>query len=195
MRNDPNKVLRVSADATVNARDYKMVLADATSNAIALILISPAGFSEWAIKVANIAASGDDVTITVAGGGSFSFVLPAGTACIIEQDDLGELHVFGSSASGTSIGGLAHISGTLTDAAVDTPDGATVIGDVSGAGGETTLAVDDLAGTVEVEASNGLFLNGEEVFTLPATYEVAALPTEQDIVDGLIALGLFTQAP
>src|ERR1043165_7894341 len=100
MRNDPNKVLRISANATVNARDYTMVLADASSAAIALTLISPAAYSEWTIKVKNV-GSGDDVTLSVAGGGPFSFALPAGAGCEITQDDLGVLHVFGST-SGSS---------------------------------------------------------------------------------------------
>lgn len=94
MRNDPNKVLRTSTSTTLNARDFTMVLADATAGPVALVLISPAGLSEWSIKVANI-GSGDDVTLSVAGG-SFSFTLPAGAACEVSQDDLGVLHVFGS---------------------------------------------------------------------------------------------------
>lgn len=104
MRNDPNKVLRTSSSTTVNARDFTMVLADATSGAITLTLISPGIYSEWSIKVKNI-GSGDDVTVGVAGGGSFSFTLPAGAACEITQDDLGVLHVFGasSSSSGSSL--------------------------------------------------------------------------------------------
>lgn len=96
MRNDPNKVLRTSTSTTLNARDYKMVLADATSGAIALVLISPAGLSEWSIKVANV-GSANNVTLSVTGGGSFSFTLPPTAAVIIEQDDLGVLHAFGSS--------------------------------------------------------------------------------------------------
>lgn len=104
MRNDPNKVLRITTDTVVNARDYTMVLADATSGAIALTLISPGGLSEWSIKIKNV-GSGDEVTVGVAGGGSFSFVLPAGAACEVTQDDLGVLHVFGasSSSSGSSL--------------------------------------------------------------------------------------------
>lgn len=187
-RNDPNKVLRTSTDATVNARDYRMVLADATAGAIALVLISPAGLSEWAIKVANV-GSGSDVTLSVAGGGSFSLALPAGAAAIIEQDDLGVLHVFGSTTAGTSIGGLSHISGTLTDVAVDTPDGATVIGDVGSSGGETTLAVDDLAGTVEIAASNGLFINGQEVD--PSNREIPAGESVTYSADAFAGIGSY----
>jgi hypothetical protein len=99
-RNDPNRVLRISSDATVNARDYTMVLANATAAPVALILITPAAYGEWSIKVKNV-GTGNDVTLSVAGGGSFTFTLPAGAACEITQDDLGVLHVFGST-NGTS---------------------------------------------------------------------------------------------
>lgn len=112
MRNDPNRVLRVSADATVNARDYTMVLADATSAAIALILITPGIYGEWSIKVANI-GTGSDVSLSVAGGGSFSFTLPAGAACEVTQDDLGVLRVF-ASTSGSSGGGAIPAGSSIT---------------------------------------------------------------------------------
>jgi hypothetical protein len=124
MRNDPNKVLRISTSTTLNARDYKMVLADATGGAIALVLISPAGLSEWSIKVANV-GTGSDVTLSVAGGGSFSHVLPAGAAAIIEQDDLGVLHVFGS----VSAGGGSGIGGSGTAGTVPLFFTGTTVGD------------------------------------------------------------------
>lgn len=112
MRNDPNKVLRISASATVNARDYTMVLADATDGAIALTLITPGAYSEWSIKVKNV-GTGDGVTLSVAGGGSFSFTLPAGAGCEVTQDDLGVLHVFGST-SGSSGGGPIPAGSSIT---------------------------------------------------------------------------------
>ena len=112
MRNDPNKVLRTSVDATVNARDYTMVLADATDGPIALTLITPGVYSEWSIKVKNT-GSGSDVSLSVAGGGSFSFDLPAGAGCEITQDDLGALHVFGST-SGSSGGGPIPAGSSIT---------------------------------------------------------------------------------
>src|SRR6185295_1478718 len=102
MRNNPNKVLRISSSTTVNARDYTMVLADATSGAITLVLITPAAYSEWSIKVRNT-GSANNVTLSVAGGESFSFVLPPSAGCEVTQDDLGVLHVF-SSTEGTSTG-------------------------------------------------------------------------------------------
>jgi len=99
-RNDPNKVLRVSADATVNARDYRQVLCDTSGNAIALTLISPSGTSEWSIKIKNTGSAGNDVTITVAGGytidGGSDYPLTDGAGVIIEQDDLGQLWAFAS---------------------------------------------------------------------------------------------------
>lgn len=124
MRNDPNKVLRTSASTTVNARDYTMVLANATGGAIALVLITPAAYSEWSIKVANI-GSGSDVTLSVAGGGSFSHVLPAGAACEVSQDDLGVLHVFGS----VSAGGGSGIGGSGTPGTLPLFITATTVGD------------------------------------------------------------------
>src|ERR1041385_3477555 len=108
MRNDPNKVLRISADATVTARDYKQVLCDTSSNAIALALISPQGLSEWAIKVKNTGSAGNDVTITVAGGftidGGSSYALTDNAGVIIEQDDLGQLWAFASAGGAGSSG-------------------------------------------------------------------------------------------
>lgn len=102
-RNEPNKVLRISGTtATVNARDYRQVLCDTTSNAIALVLISPGGTSEWGIKIKNTGSTGNDVTITVNGGftvdGASSYPISPGAGAVIEQDDTGNLWVFGSSA-------------------------------------------------------------------------------------------------
>lgn len=106
-RNDPNKVLRISSDATVSARDYKQVLCDTSGNAIALTIISPQGLSEWSLKIKNTAAVGNDVTVSVAGSFTIdggSLVIPAGGGVIVEQDDLGQLWVFGSTAGGGTSG-------------------------------------------------------------------------------------------
>ena len=121
-RNDPNKVLRIRADATVNARDYKQVLCDTSGNAIALTLISPGGTGEWTIKIKNIDPGGSDVTVDVAGGYSVdggSIVIPAGGGAIIEQDDLGQLWVFGSTGAGGTSGFAIPAGQSLTYSSTD----------------------------------------------------------------------------
>lgn len=169
MRNDPNKVLRTSASTTLNARDYKMVLADATSGAIALVLISPAGLSEWSIKVANI-GSGDDVTLSVAGGGAFSLALPAGAGAIIEQDDLGVLHVFGST-SGSTGGGPIPAGSSITYSA--TPYAGT--GSFQPIGPDLNLAAAAGSSTDSKYIATGMFNILGDALTKTKTYIAAAI--------------------
>lgn len=77
---------------------------------------------------------------------------------------------------------------------INEADGTVTIGDVAGSEGETTLMVDDLNGVVNVEASNGMFLNGEEVYTQPSVPNIDLTPTVQEVVDALVTLGLVTQS-
>ena len=93
----------------------------------------------------------------------------------------------------TQIGdGTVDNNGTMVQ--VDDTNLTVTSGDVYGAGGETTLQVDDTNGVVEVEASNGMFVNGEEVYTIPSIPNIDLTPTSQEIVDALLALGLVTQS-
>lgn len=122
---DQNRVLRTSTDKTVNNREIDMVLADASDNAIALILISPSGFGKYRMPIQNV-GDGDDVTITIAGGktinGQSSYTLPPGAAVVVEMDDLGEMHTFGSSTGGGS-GNLAIPAGQSITYSSDEYDG------------------------------------------------------------------------
>lgn len=174
-RNDPNKVLRTSASTTVNARDYKMVLADATGGAIALVLISPAGLSEWSIKVANV-GSANDVTLSVAGGGSFSFTLPPTAAVIVEQDDLGTLHAFGSvsAGGGSGIGGSGTI-GTLPLFVTATTIGNSQITETSGRDNVPVFSGGDYNASFYSAAETGFELTGTVTSITAATTPNGAL--------------------
>lgn len=117
-RNDPNKVLRTSSSATVNARDYKQVLCDTSSNPVALTIISPQGVSEWALKIKNTGSAGNDVTIDVLGGytidGGASYPLTDGAGVIIEQDDLGQLWAFASAGGAGGSGWIIPAGQSIT---------------------------------------------------------------------------------
>lgn len=99
---------RVSVSTVISNPRVEQVLADASGGAVVVTLIARSGGLEHLVKVQKVDDSANTVTVIA---GSLSIVLSAENDAVqVEQDDLGNWHVF--AVAGTAVGSLTIPAGS-----------------------------------------------------------------------------------